>query len=111
MKITVTFRHMDTTEALKQYAIDKIEKVERYFDKPISVHVVLSVEKINHIADVTIATKGATIKVTESTNDMYASIDMVIDKIERKLKRHKDKVKDHKHKSVSEISEELPDAL
>ena len=111
MKITVTFRHMDTTEALKQYAMEKIEKVQRYFDKPILAHVVMSVEKINHIADVTITTKGATINVTEATNDMYASIDMVVDKIERKLKKHKDKVKDHKHKPISEISEELPEGF
>ncbi|MFH1727103.1 MAG: ribosome-associated translation inhibitor RaiA [Pseudomonadota bacterium] len=105
MNINVTFRHMETTEALRQYATDKIEKVQKYLDKAISANIVLSVEKFNHIADVTITTKGTTIKVTESTNDMYASIDAVVDKIERKLKKYKDKMKNHKHKSISDVTD------
>ena len=99
MQITTTFRHMEPSEALKSYAEEKLERVKKYIDEPIVVQVFLTVEKIRHSAEVTITAKGITIKAAEETNDMYASIDAVSDKIERQLRRFKERIKAHKPSS------------
>ena len=96
MQITTTFRHMEPSEALKSYAEEKLERVKKYIDEPIAVQVFLTVEKIRHMAEVTITAKGITIKAAEESNDMYASIDSVSDKIERQLRRFKERIKAHK---------------
>jgi len=99
MQITTTFRHMEPSEALKSYAEEKLERVKKYIDEPIVVQVFLTVEKIRHSAEVTITAKGITIKAAEETNDMYASVDAVSDKIERQLRRFKERIKAHKPSS------------
>jgi len=96
MQITTTFRHMDPSEALKSYAEEKLERVKKYIDEPAVVQVFLTVEKIRHSAEVTITAKGITIKAAEESNDMYASLDAVSDKIERQLRRFKERIKAHK---------------
>jgi len=103
MQITTTFRHIDASEALKSYAEEKLSRVQKYIDEPINAQVFLTVEKIRHIAEITITAKGITIKASEETNDMYAAIDAVLDKIERQLRRYKEKIK--AHKPSSEVQE------
>ncbi len=93
MQILFTFRHMDTSSALKEYAEEKLGRIKKYLPDPLDVHVILAVEKIRHIAEVTIATNGITIFAEEETRDMYSAIDAVIDKIERQVKRYKEKIK------------------
>jgi putative sigma-54 modulation protein len=88
---------MEQSEALKAYAEEKLERVMKYIDGPISVQVYFTVEKkIRHIVEIVISAKGISTKASEATNDMYAAIDSVIDKIERQLKRYKEKIKAHK---------------
>jgi putative sigma-54 modulation protein len=96
MQITTTFRHTEPSDALKAYAEEKLDRIRKYIDEPITAQVFLTVEKIRHSADVTITAKGITIKASEETNDMYAAIDMVLDKIERQLQRYKERLKNHK---------------
>ena len=97
MQITTTFRHMDQSEPLKLYAEEKLDRVKKYIDEPITVQVYFSVEKkIRHIVEIVITAKGISAKASEATNDMYAAVDAVIDKIERQLKRYKEKIKTHK---------------
>ena len=97
MQVSVTFRHMDVSEPVKAYVEEKLGRVKKYIDEPIDAQAVLSVEKkIRHKAEVTIVAKGITIKGSEETNDMYAAIDAMVDKIERQLKRYKEKLKEHK---------------
>jgi len=91
MDITVTFRHVDSTESLKEYAEEKLSKMDKYFDYPVEAHVVLAVEKFRPIADVNLNVNGAVIKAEEETEDMYSSIDQVMDKIEKQVKRYRDK--------------------
>jgi putative sigma-54 modulation protein len=103
MQIAVTFRHMESSEPLRDYAEEKLERVKKYIDEPIDAQIVLSVEKkIRHRAEVALVAKGITIKGSEETNDMYAAIDAVVDKIERQLKRYKEKIKNHKPASGRE---------
>lgn len=97
MQLTMTFRHMEQSDALKAYAEEKLERVTKYIDGPINVHVYFSVEKkIRHIVEIVINSKGISTKASEATHDMYAAIDAVIDKIERQLVRYKEKIKAHK---------------
>ncbi|MBI4949596.1 MAG: ribosome-associated translation inhibitor RaiA [Deltaproteobacteria bacterium] len=96
MHVTVTFRHMESSEALKSYAIEKTDRLGKYLFDPIEVHWVLSVEKIRHIADCTIVANGVTTKAQGDTQDMYSAIDMVLEKLEKQVRKHKEKVKDHK---------------
>jgi putative sigma-54 modulation protein len=97
MQVTTTFRHMEQSEALKSYAEEKLERVTKYIDGPITAQVFFTVEKkIRHIVEIVINAKGVSSKASEATNDMYAAIDAVIDKIERQLKRYKEKIKAHK---------------
>lgn len=97
MQVTTTFRHMEQSDALKSYAEEKLDRVTKYIDEPITVQVYFSVEKkIRHIVEIVIIAKGISTKASEATHDMYAAIDAVIDKIERQLKRYKEKIKAHK---------------
>lgn len=103
MQVTVTFRHMEPSEPLRQYVLQKIEKVKKYLREPIDVHCVLSVEKFRHIADVTINSNGATIKGQEVTEDMYSAVDLVTSKIERQVSKYKERLKDHKTEPASDL--------
>jgi len=92
MQIDITFKNMDSTDALKDYASKRLSKLDKYIDRPTEVHIVLSVEKRRHKADVTVSADGVVINAVEITEDMYAAIDMVMDKLERQLKKYKGKL-------------------
>ena len=88
---------MEATEALKEYAEKRLERFAKYFSDPISCHVTMSTEKYNHRVDVNLLLKnGFKIAGHETTENMYSSIDMVAAKIERQVRRYKDKLKDRK---------------
>jgi len=104
MHITVTFRHLDASDALRKHAEEKSERLQKYLIEPIEIHWVLSVEKIRHIADVTIVAGGVSLKAQEETHDMYPAIDMAASKIEKQVRKHKERLKDHKsHDNASSI--------
>lgn len=98
MQLSVTFRHMDSTDALRDYAGEKIERIKKYFPDPIKAHVVLICDRgYNHTADVMLTLhNGLAIKGIETTEDMYSSIDLVMAKIERQVRRYKEKIRGHK---------------
>lgn len=92
MQITVKGKHFDVTDALKSYASDRVNKISRYFDSVISADVTLSTERNWHIAEITVFGEGFDMRGEERTKDMYNSIDRVIDKLERQIKKQKGKV-------------------
>lgn len=92
MHITVKGKHFDVTDALNTYASDRLNKISRYFDSVISADVTLSTERNWHIAEVTVFGNGFDMRGEERTKDMYNSIDRVIEKLERQLKKKKAKV-------------------
>jgi len=92
MQIVVKGKNMDVTEALKSYAEKRLSKIARYFDHVISADVTLSTERSWHIVEVTVhANNGHLLRGEERTNDMYGSIDQVVDKLESQIKRQKGK--------------------
>lgn len=94
MQISVTFRQLEPSEALKNYVTDRLNKFKRYLDGPVEAHVVLGLEKFRHLADVTIDSNGRIIKGREENADMYAAIDLVMDKIDMQLKKLREKMRD-----------------
>jgi len=107
MDITVTFRHMEPTDSLRNYAEEKISKLNKYLDFPLEAHIVLTVEKFRHIADVTLSLNGTRIKGAEETEDMYSAIDIVMDKIETQVKRHLSKIREHRSENLKEGEVEI----
>ncbi len=93
MQIQVTFRHVEPSEALKEYARDKVGKVQKYLDGPIEAQITLGVEKHRHEADVVIYASGFKIHGQETTGDLYSAIDLVMDKLEKQVKRYREKLK------------------
>ena len=89
MQLSTTFRHMDASQAVREYAAEKLEKIRKYFNKdPISAHAVFSVERgFNHVADLNITLpNGIVINAKETTEDMYSSIDLAAARIERQVR-------------------------
>src|SRR5216684_6667435 len=95
MQINITFRNLEATEALKNYSRDKVERVKKYLDRAGEAHVVLSLERHLHHADITIHSGAFLLRGREKSEDMYASIDLAMDKIERQLRRYKEKLNHH----------------
>jgi putative sigma-54 modulation protein len=91
MQISVTFKNLDPSDALKAYAKKKLDRFDKLLDAPAEVSVVLSVEKIRHIAEVNLTGGKISIHATEETNNMYSSIDMVVDKLKAQINKVKKK--------------------
>jgi putative sigma-54 modulation protein len=92
--VSVTFRHMGSTAALKEYAENKVRRIGKYFTRPLEAHVILAVDaKQQKVVEVELLTHGNKIHGKEENGDLYAAINLVIDKIERQIKKHKDKNK------------------
>jgi putative sigma-54 modulation protein len=96
MQISVSFRNVDPSDHLKSYAETRMARFKKYMEEPVEIHLVLSIQKFRHTADVTISANGLKIKAQEETGDLYSAIDMVLDKIEKQIKRHREKIKEHK---------------
>lgn len=108
MQLNVTGHHIDLTDSLQNYVETKLEKLERHFDNVTNVHVILSVEKQRHKAEATIHVAGANIFADCENDDMYAAIDALVDKLDRQIKKHKEKVTDH-HRSEGSIKKQMPE--
>ena len=102
MRYIITGRNIDVTEGLKAAIYDKIGKLEKYFTDDTEVHVTLSVEKDRQKIEITIPVKGNIIRSEQTSNDMYVSIDLVEEIIERQLKKYKNKIIDRKQAGSSE---------
>ncbi len=105
MKFTIVGKNIDITEGLRTAVQDKIGKLERYFTPETEAHVTLSVEKDRQKIEVTIPVKGSIIRSEQVSNDMYVSIDLVEEIIERQLKKYKTKLVE-KHQSGSFFKQE-----
>lgn len=96
MQISLTGHHVDLTDSLRAYVDQKFEKLERHFDHVTNVHVILSVEKLAQKAEANMHVSGAEIYADSTHEDMYAAIDSLVDKLDRQLIKHKEKMKNHR---------------
>jgi putative sigma-54 modulation protein len=106
MRITITGRNLDLTDGLKEAVEDKLSKLDKFFTKETEAHVTLSVEKERQKIEVTIPVKGSIIRSEQVSNDMYVSIDLVEEVIERQLKKYRKKLIE-KHQNDSFFRQEF----
>ena len=91
MNLKLTGNHVEITDAMREYIISKIGKITRHFDHVIDVSVILSVEKLKQKAEANVHVRGKDIFVETDSEDMYASIDSLVDKLDRQILKHKEK--------------------
>lgn len=97
MQISLTGHHIDITQALRNYVETKFDRLERHFDQVTNVHVVLSVEKVRQKAEATLHLNGVDVFADATEEDMYAAIDGLVDKLDRQVKKHKEKSTSHRN--------------
>jgi putative sigma-54 modulation protein len=100
MQLTVTGHHVEISPSLREYVDAKLAKVQRHFDNVTDIHCILTVEKLLHKAEATIHLGGGTIHADSVAEDMYAAIDTLVDKLDRQVKKYKEKVTDHRAKEA-----------
>jgi putative sigma-54 modulation protein len=98
MQLSITGHHIDVTDALHDYVTTKFDRLTRHYDHITNVHVVLSVEKLIQKAEATIHTSGAELFADATSEDLYAAIDALIDKVDRQIIKHKEKTRERKHR-------------
>ena len=101
MNIRITFRHVDSSDAIKEYARTKVGKLQKFLRQPMSAKVTLSLEKLKHVAETQISSGGERHEAKEASADMYASIDKVIDKLERQIRGTKGAARAKKRRAAS----------
>ncbi|GBD26543.1 Ribosome hibernation promotion factor [bacterium HR30] len=102
MNITVTFRHVGTSDGLRNYATQKVERLRKFARHLIDAHVILDVEKQRHRAEIVVSGRDLQLSAAEETNDLYSALDLALDKIERQLKKWDDKRKNRKGQRFTE---------
>jgi len=111
MQTSVTFKNLDSSDTLKAYVEDKLNRFDRLLDNPAEANVVLSVEKFRHMAEINIIGDRLTINGKEETIDMYSAIDMVLDKLEKQIKKNKQKIRErrtsNKGRNIGMLEQEI----
>ena len=101
MQVSLSGHHVEITDSMRNYVNEKIQKLDRHFDKALDIHIVLTVEKLRHKAEATLHVSGNNLHADDVQADMYAAIDGLIDKLDRQGKKHKEKIKSHRSKGVA----------
>ncbi|MCK4493727.1 MAG: ribosome-associated translation inhibitor RaiA [Methylococcales bacterium] len=96
MQVSITGHHINVTDSLKTHVEDKIGKLKRHFDNVTDVHVILTVEKLEQKAEATVQISGAKLFAEDRQEDMYTAIDQMVDKLDRQIIKHKEKVGKHR---------------
>ncbi|HLT90687.1 MAG TPA: ribosome-associated translation inhibitor RaiA [Woeseiaceae bacterium] len=95
MQLSVTGHHVEITPALRRYVESKVQKIGRHFDLVLDVHCILTVEKLRHKAEAMVNVNGGQIYAGSTEEDMYAAIDTLVDKLDRRVRKYKEKLVDH----------------
>lgn len=107
MQTSLTFRHIESTEALKNHTNEKISHLKKYLDDSAHMHVVLSTERHAQRADIQLSSHGMILHGQEDSSDLYNSIDRAVEKLEHQIRRYKDKHVDHKSKEGARLKAQL----
>lgn len=100
MRINITGHHLKVTDALRNHVEKKFKRLTRHFEQVINVHVVLTVEKLTHKAEASLQVSGSKIFANSYNEGMYAAVDSLVDKLDRQIVKHKEKLKDHHQSEV-----------
>ena len=96
MQLSISGHHLDITEAIKQHSTEKLSKIKHHFDHLININMILEVEKDVQKAEATIHVSGADLFAKAESSDMYASIDQMVNKLDSQIRKHKEKLNDHR---------------
>jgi putative sigma-54 modulation protein len=107
MQMNLTGHHVEITPSLRDYVDAKMERLERHYDHINGMHVILTVEKLRHKAEAKVNVVGKPLFADAKEEDMYAAIDRLVDKLDRQVKKHKEKVQDH-HAAAVDKADRLP---
>jgi putative sigma-54 modulation protein len=102
MNLTISGHHLEVTPALRDYVTAKLERIGRHFDRMIDVKVFMSVDKLIQKAEISIHVPGREIFAEASNEDLYAAIDMLVDKVDRQVIKYKSKQRDHGHDAIKQ---------
>jgi len=95
MQLNLTGHHVDITESMRDYVQSKLARIERHFDHVTVVHCILTVDKLRHRAEATVSLAGGKLFAEAIEENMYAAIDAMVDKLDRQVRKHKEKLTDH----------------
>lgn len=109
MNITISGHHLEVTPAIREHVQSKLERITRHFDQVIGAHVTIAVDNLKekekrHKVEINLHLPGKDIHVESLAQDLYAAIDLLMDKLDRQVIKHKDKVQDHKHEPVKHMA-------
>ncbi|MDW5418934.1 ribosome-associated translation inhibitor RaiA [Iodobacter sp. CM08] len=102
MNLNISGHHLEVTPSIREYVNSKMERVIRHFDNVIDVNIILSVEKLQHQVEATVHVRGRDIHVEATDENMYAAIDLLADKLDRQVVKHKEKSMDHRNESIKQ---------
>ncbi|MCD8174352.1 MAG: ribosome-associated translation inhibitor RaiA [Phascolarctobacterium sp.] len=111
MSVNVKGRNIDITPALKDYVEKKVVRITKQFKTVGDIIAVLKVEKENHIVEITVAASGILLRAQESTKDMYSSIDLAVEKIERQIRKYKTRLMKRKYNNFTDVGTVVPDEV
>jgi len=100
MNVQVSGHHVEVTQPIRDYVLSKLERVQRHFDQVIDINVILSVQKLRQKAEISVHMSGKDIHVESDDEDMYAAIDLMMDKLDRQIIKHKQKAFGHPHDAL-----------
>ena len=109
MNLQITGRHLEVTDAIREFISEKLTRLERHFDHITDIHVILDVIKDTHIAEAKINLSGSEVFAESKMNDLYAAVDTLLDKLDRQVLKYKEKIKDH-HATASKFNQPLQQA-
>ena len=95
MQVNLTGHHIEITPAIRDYVSEKLTRIERHFENATDIHMILTVEKLEHKAEATLNMPGSTMHAHSVEPDMYAAIDALTDKLDAQVRKHKEKLTDH----------------
>ena len=104
MQLEITGHHNDVTDSMNAYVREKVGRVTRHFDRVINIHVILEVQKGRHRAEASLHVSGNHIFAEAQADDMYSAIDLLADKLDRQIVKHKEKVKDHNRQQAVNLA-------
>jgi len=108
MQLDITGHHIDVTPLLKNYIKEKVTRLKRHFDQVLNIHVILEVQKQSHKAEASLHISGNHIFAVAKGEDMYAAIDLLADKLDRQIIKHKEKIRNHhrnegNHRNLNQV--------
>lgn len=107
MKISVTFRNGEGENWQKTYAEEKMQRLNKYLDVPAEAHIIVSMEKFRNVTEINLSSNGWNINAKEEAKEIRTALDRCVDKIEKQLKKQKEKIREHKPKSIRRGQEKM----